>query len=90
MNEPQKIILLGGVEVWHKGGKSTVCKKCGAWINWAITSKAKSIPICKNENDQWIAHFANCKYADVFRMKPGDGDRLDDELEQQRRERRKI
>lgn len=90
MKNPQKITLLGGAQVYLKDDKPCHCKRCGAFIKWAITTNAKSIPVCKTDSGDWIAHFANCKYANYFRKDAGDGDRLDDILEQRNRERRRI
>lgn len=87
MKPPLKITLLGGAVVWLKDEKATSCKFCKARIYWAITSAARNIPICKDESNNWFAHFANCNIKKQF---ASDGDRLDEILEQRNRDRRMI
>lgn len=84
-----KITLKGGSEVTVDLSARTHCKKCKKEIWWATTKNAKSMPITKDADGNWISHFADCQYAKNFRKQiaPGDGDRLDEIRQQESRER---
>jgi len=85
----KQVTLKGGAEVFVNFSEMSKCKKCGAVIWWATTKKARSMPICKDTDGQWMSHFSNCKFAKHFRnaLNPGAGDRLDDINRQQTREK---
>ena len=64
----EEITLKGGARVVLKTNAWSECKKCKKPILWAVTAKnAKNIPICKDESEEWIAHFADCKFVKDFR-----------------------
>jgi len=85
----RQITLKGGAEVFANFNDRGRCKKCGEPIVWATTKKARSMPICKDKDGQWISHFSNCRFSKDFKntIKPGEGDRLDDINRQQTREK---
>ena len=47
--------------------KQPTCRGCKAEIRFALTPRGKHLPISKDENGEWIAHFADCPNADQLR-----------------------
>lgn len=80
----REITLKGGASVVVNFSSPARCKRCGERIFWAVTNKAKNIPICKDKDGSYISHFGRCKRPVV--SAPGFGDRLDDLNRQSRRD----
>ena len=67
----EKIKLVNGFSVTADLSQLASCRSCGKSILWAVTKNAKKMPICKDDNGNWISHFADCPSASKFR-KPED------------------
>ncbi len=68
-----ELTLLGGAKVHvdfivDKGR----CRACNEIIYWAITENKNKMPICQDENGDFMSHFANCPAAKKFRKKKGE------------------
>lgn len=43
------------------------CKKCGKEFFWAVTRKKTFMPIVQNEEGEYLSHFVDCPFANIFR-----------------------
>ena len=62
-----QIKLLGNAIVTVDLSESSVCKRCRRAIWWAVTKNAKKMPICKDNDGNFISHFTDCPGATEFR-----------------------
>lgn len=56
----QTLTLKNGQIVTFNEQNKSKCKYCRCPIWWGATNKAKTLPIQKNSQGEWISHMGNC------------------------------
>ena len=62
-----KVVHVEGINMDCVITNRTRCKGCPATVFFTRFPNGGAIPLCQDENGNWINHFDNCPRADDFR-----------------------